>query len=169
MAYLCYTPFARVFVSQDKLHRSAAPLFLGAEQHFVWGPNLKADLARLNGVFAGMPDEERAKGLFMLASTPPRDNAGLCARLWDATSPGWREPRPALPKLTREQNTEIVGRSNRLFAAAKSDVRTAIAAEAGAIEHLVLRRHIPKVRGSWRMFSAEMEASSNAEWKRQRN
>src|SRR3546814_2838615 len=45
ISYLYYLPFADFFVSGDKLHRTAAPLFMDTRQRFVWGPDLKADLA----------------------------------------------------------------------------------------------------------------------------
>jgi hypothetical protein len=40
-----------VFVSGDKLHKTAAPYILGDEQAFVWAPDLKAELARLGAHF----------------------------------------------------------------------------------------------------------------------
>jgi hypothetical protein len=46
MAYLFYLPFCSVFVSNDKLHRLCAPLFLRPDQTFVWGEDLKADPGR---------------------------------------------------------------------------------------------------------------------------
>src|SRR3546814_10545150 len=56
ISYLYYLPFADFFVSGDKLHRTAAPLFMDTRQRFVWGPDLKADLAALNAHFAALPD-----------------------------------------------------------------------------------------------------------------
>ena len=42
MAYLYYLPFAMMFVSNDKLHKRTARLFLNAQQEFVSGDELKA-------------------------------------------------------------------------------------------------------------------------------
>lgn len=53
MGYLYYLPFARIFVSSDRLHQTSAELFLEADQSFVWGPELKDDLAALNKRFMG--------------------------------------------------------------------------------------------------------------------
>src|SRR3546814_11310472 len=92
-----------LFVSGDKLHRTAAPLFMDTRQRFVWGPDLKADLAALNAHFAALPDEEKAKGLFTLASKPPADHNGLVADLWDARMPGWRTPTPIGQASCRER------------------------------------------------------------------
>jgi len=58
-------------------------------QRFVWGPVLTADRAALNAYFAALPEQEKAKGRFTLASKPPADDQGLVATLWDARIPGW--------------------------------------------------------------------------------
>jgi len=34
---------------------------------------------------------------------------------------------------------------------------------------MIIQRFIPKQRGSWRMFCAETEANSDAEWGRERD
>lgn len=163
ISYLCYLPFARVFVSQDKLHRSAAPLFMTDRQRFVWGPDLKADLKRLNEHFSRLPDKEKAKGLFMLAGNPPTDDDGICATLWDLANPGWREPRRAMRPLTREQHDEIIRQSKGIRAAAIAGPPSDRPQGGEEIQHLSIARFIPKTRGSWRMFSAETEAASDEE------
>lgn len=163
ITYLHYLPFAQIFVSNDRLHRSSVPLFLGERQHFVWGQDLKASLGVLNEVFLAMPDEEKAKGLFKLANQPPVDDTGLCGELWDKCRPGWRKPRKPIPELTPEQHAEIVGSSNRFRAAADRgsaafDDRLPAAAD---LDNVLIERAIPKHRGSWRMFSAEIEKSED--------
>lgn len=163
VSYLCYLPFAHVFVSQDRLHRAAAPLFMTNRQRFVWGLDLKADLKRLNEHFLGLPEEEKAKGLFLLVANPPTDDQGLCATLWDAARPGWREPRPAARPLTREQHDEIIRQSKGMRAAALAGPPSARPQGGEEIQHLSIARFIPKTRGSWRMFSAEAEAASDEE------
>lgn len=72
IAYLFYLPFCMIFVSSDKLHRRCAPLFLRADQGFVWGEDLKADLRRLNEHYLSLPDAEKEKGITRFASTPPQ-------------------------------------------------------------------------------------------------
>lgn len=47
IAYLYYLPFCQIFVSNDKLHRQCAQLFLGPQQQFVWGSDLRPHLAQL--------------------------------------------------------------------------------------------------------------------------
>jgi hypothetical protein len=64
-------PECRPFVSNDKLHRRTAPLFLTQKQHFVSGDELKKDLKALDAHYSALPEAEKAQGLFRLASTPP--------------------------------------------------------------------------------------------------
>jgi hypothetical protein len=47
LAYLYYLPFCDVFTSNDRLHERIAPLFLGDNQAFVRGSELKSDLPNL--------------------------------------------------------------------------------------------------------------------------
>jgi hypothetical protein len=168
VSYLCYLPFAHVFVSQDRLHRSAAPLFMSDRQRFVWGFDLKADLKRLNDHFSQLPDKERSKGLFQLASHPPRDDHGLCASLWDVVNPEWRKPRPAAPALMGEQHDAIFNQIKGMRAAALAKPPAQLLRHADDVQHLSIDRFIPKTRGSWRMFSAQAEAASDEERRRER-
>jgi hypothetical protein len=82
IAYLFYLPFTQIFVSSDKLHRRCAPEFLEKSQEFVWGPDLKAALAKINQTFSTASDLERQHGLTKLAPTPPGDATDLVFALW---------------------------------------------------------------------------------------
>lgn len=168
IGYLYYIPFANVFVSSDKLHRTSAPLFLGQDQKFVWGPDLKKDLAILNDYFLSLTEKEKAQGLFTLVKSPPVASTGVSAMLWDEYRAGWRKPKPPAPKLKPEQHAEIIGASKSLIAAAdrnwqQSDFDFAHKED---VSHMIIQRHIPRQRGSWRMFSEaveEAEDEANAE------
>jgi hypothetical protein len=81
IAYLFYVPFCQLFVSSDRLHQRCAPLFLRDDQMFVWGPDLKADLARINKDILQLPEEEREKGLCKTVPRPPKQ--GLVRQLWE--------------------------------------------------------------------------------------
>lgn len=168
ISYLYYLPFADMFVSGDKLHRASAPLFMDDRQRFVWGPDLKADLNVLNAHFAGLPEDEKAKGLFTLASAPPLDHQGLVASLWDIRIPGWRKPKPPAPKMAPEDEANLIARSRRLIGAAERGGHPSLTADED-VEHMIIQRYISKQRGSWRMFSAEVEASNDEEWARERD
>ncbi|MEP6784601.1 MAG: hypothetical protein ABI898_02555 [Sphingomonadales bacterium] len=160
IAYLYYLPFTDLFVSSDRLHRTTAALFIGEKQRFVWGPDLKQDLLAINQHLLALPEEERRKGLFLLADCPPVDSDGLCATLWDEFRHDWRKPKRRLPELTPEQHREIIRSGDRLRAAAdkpsKLPPEFPMPSNDG-IDNLILERHIPQVRGSWRMFSKEIE------------
>jgi len=83
VAYLYYLPFCMIFTSRDDLHVRAAPLFLRANQSFVHGDDLKADLKRLNQYYEALPEETKAKGIYSFAAYPPNDDSYLVTRLWN--------------------------------------------------------------------------------------
>ena len=59
LAYLYYLPFCQVFISTDKIHRHTVPLFMNPiRQAFVWGPDLRAELAILAAEYMAAPDIE---------------------------------------------------------------------------------------------------------------
>lgn len=171
ISYLYYLPFATIFASGDRLHQASAPRFFDERQHFAWGPDLKRDLAELNVHFLALPDEEKAKGLFSIGDRPPTDHLGLCATLWDRCRPNWRTPKTPMPKLTSGQHDDIIGRSNRLIGMAEKGVlasRDRMPSQ-DQLSDLIIQRDIPRQRGSWRMFSAEIEAADDAENARRRS
>lgn len=57
LQYLFYAPFCMVFTSADKLHRDLWPATAGINS-FVWGPDLKADIANRIVVERNMPEAE---------------------------------------------------------------------------------------------------------------
>jgi hypothetical protein len=91
IAYLFYLPFSQVFVSSDKLHRKCVPLFLRDDQQFVWGIDLKADLARMNAHYLTLPESERERGVMAFAHLPPKTGDFLTAQIYDRFGKNWRE------------------------------------------------------------------------------
>ncbi len=81
IGYLSYLPFSFLFVSSDKLHRQSAPPFLRSDQNFIWGPELKADLAQIVERYKGLPEDEQEKGVMKFAPVPPEGS--LVAKLVD--------------------------------------------------------------------------------------
>lgn len=55
MAYVYYLPFCMVFTSRDRPHRQLAPLFADLGQAFLWGTDLKDDLAEFPAYCDEMP------------------------------------------------------------------------------------------------------------------
>lgn len=58
LQYLFYAPFANVFVSSDKFHRDLWVAASGRNT-FVWGPDLKADLANRIAIWKHKTDEQK--------------------------------------------------------------------------------------------------------------
>jgi hypothetical protein len=106
VAYLCYLPFCHVFVSSDSLHRRCAPLFLRADQQFIWGPDLKADLSKINTHFLAFPEAERDRGLYQFGTEPPEES--LTRSLVEKLFPGAikHNTENLAPALARDQDAE---------------------------------------------------------------
>ena len=163
IAYLYYLPFVRIFVSGDKLHRTSAPLFMTDQQSFVWSADLKSDLAVLNEEFLALPENQKAKGLFTLVTSPPKADQGLCARLWDKHAPGWRNPKVA-SNLSPEKTREIIEGSKAMQRAAVGGEPLNASHGIGSdqVDRLLIKRHLPRQRGSWRMMAKEVEDAEDA-------
>jgi len=102
IAYLYYLPFCTLFVSSDKLHRQCAPLFMRADQEFVWGGDLKAELGKLNLYFSSLPGEVRRQGIYKFASRLPEESQGLIRELFERHTPNLlKAPEPVDPKKDR--------------------------------------------------------------------
>ena len=89
--YLYYLPFCEVFVSGDKFHRQAVPLFLRPDQRFYWGPDIKADAAKLRIYYEALPEETRRRGSMSYARLPPTDSDFLVSTIFDELRPDWRD------------------------------------------------------------------------------
>lgn len=108
VAYLFYVPFCMVFVSSDSLHRKTAPLFMREDQEFVWGPDLKADLKKLNDYYSALPDETKKRGVMSFAGSPPKEGDFLAAALWDRHLPRWRDRPDEAPSMSPEARAKLV-------------------------------------------------------------
>ena len=91
IAYLFYLPFCMMFVSSDRLHRRCAPLFLRANQQFVWGPDLKANLGQINEHYLELPESTREEGVYSFAEEPPPIGNQAVRNLWTQLLPMWRD------------------------------------------------------------------------------
>lgn len=81
ISYLNYLPFSMIFISNDKLHRNTGHLFMRPDQEFVWGPDLKADLGRINDHFFALPDSVKERGIMDFAHVPPKLEGSLVREL----------------------------------------------------------------------------------------
>jgi hypothetical protein len=144
IAYLFYLPFSMVFISQDRLHRRCAPLFMRQNQQFVWGIDLKAALQSINDHFLQLPEAERDRGILSFASAPPPGN--IVADLWDThLVPGYRSEPDV--KLTREAEVALLKRLTAFTEQSTLEVNDAAAPKGD--DMISIKRMWHKRRGSW--------------------
>lgn len=156
IAYLHYLPFCNVFISGDKLHRSTASFFLGKNQRFVWGPDLKADLKKLNEHYLELPQEVKDRGVISFASKPPVEGDFLTAELWDMLSSSWREKRENLAPLPSEANDNLV-QHIKGFTEAPTLPPNQMPSTEEELDSLSIQRSIRRKRGSWYQIPKDLE------------
>lgn len=154
IAYLFYLPFCHVFISGDKLHRKCAPVFLSKHQDFVWGPDLKADLARINRHFLTVPELERQKGLHRLASYPPGEPGNLLVSLWDKHLPGARSKHDKEVSFGSESERKLVAHANSFIDAPTAPEVASLSPD--DLESMTIQRLVPAQRGSWWLIPKEV-------------
>ncbi|GGE76458.1 hypothetical protein GCM10011533_31080 [Streptosporangium jomthongense] len=148
IAYLHYLPFCNVFISGDKLHRSTVDLFLKDDQRFVWGPDLKMDLGRLNAHYMEFPQEVKDKGVLSFASRPPTEVDYLTSELWDLLGPSWRNSEGDTAPITQETNDKILEHVKQ-FTDAPTLPPDGIVDPLDEVDSVSLQRSVRRKRGSW--------------------
>lgn len=157
MAYLFYLPFCSVFISTDRLHRECAPLFLRKNQEFIWGQEMKADLAALNDHFTALPAEVKAQGIYKFANRLPDESKGVIRGLYQRHTPNLLNPTAALDvgKLSTASHAKIIKEakdwesSTGTFDGPWEDT--------GQLESLIIKRSVSRQRGSWMQIGPEVE------------
>lgn len=149
-AYLFYLPFCMVFVSSDNLHRRCAPFFLRDDQEFVWGPDLKIDLEKIDEFFDALPDIEKEKGLYKIATYPPDSKDSLTAHLWDRFLPKWRDHKIDEHPIPGDKAEEkrIIDEIKKTAEGAPIDPKTADFNTESA-DAIILKKSIRKKKGKW--------------------
>lgn len=147
MAYLYYLPFCEVFISSDKLHRRCVPLFLTGNQQFIWGHELRPELARLVDRYLQDPDLPE-RGLIGVADKHIMQDDAYFGPLYQKVHPGHRPPAPG-PKLSPEAEKALV---ERLKAAAESPPPEAGADLSGDDQTTTFIRKVPVRRGRFQMM-----------------
>jgi len=160
LAYLYYLPFCFVFTSNDRFHERMAPLFLGDEQAFVRGSELKSDLARLNEYYWTLPSDIKEQGVMKFAHYPPVEGEFLVARLWDKfMAPEWRQRAKEPPKeISPERERELVEMLNRM----KKEGRLTEPFDSDEADELQIQRKVPIKKGSWRLLPPEVERDTES-------
>jgi len=156
IAYLFYLPFCHVFISADKLHRRCAPLFLRAKQDFIWGPDLKADLRRLNDHYAQLPAEIKDRGISHFATEPMGEETDLIIRLWDRHLPGWRATRRPSKPISAYSQHELLGRMNGMRSAPTTEPPS-FADPNFDLSELSIERHVLRKKGAWYQVPKDLQ------------
>jgi hypothetical protein len=155
VAYLCYLPFCMLFTSNDKLHANIVPHFLRADQSFIPGTELKADLAALDAYYDALPVDTKARGVISFAARPPMDDSFLVTRLWDKhMSPRWREDEVGPPDPEGELEKKIAEEIRR-FREESVPVPDDRSVSSDEAHHLIIERKVHGRKGKWTRFPPE--------------
>ena len=161
IAYLFYLPFCMVFVSSDKLHRKCAPLFLRADQEFIWGEDLKRDLRQINDHFETLPVEEKEKGIIKFARNPPDNDEFLITQLWDRHLPNWRSRMDSSSCEQRIEDKELIAQLHKMKNS--PSVQFESAPPPCDEDFAILERRVSKRKGSWWQLPADLEVPDEDE------
>lgn len=95
LEYCYYLPFAMVFASGDKFHRTLAPKFLGSDQFFVPRKELKDDLKALAESWRQLDRQGQAQWIAEFGNRPPVREDSVIHQIWrKLMSPGgWETQR----------------------------------------------------------------------------
>jgi hypothetical protein len=147
IAYLFYLPFCHVFISGDKLHRLCVPEFLRKEQEFVWAPELKGDLARINKELMATSEVEREVGLHKLAPFPPGDQSSMTVNFLKKYAPGLSNAESGELSISPEAGRKL-SEYVKSFASAPTDLDVALI-PSNQLDGITIERRLPAKKGSW--------------------
>jgi hypothetical protein len=157
IAYLYYLPFCMVFASKDNLHKRTVPLFIGSDQLFVDGMQLKDDLSKLDAYYSQLPEEVREKGIMSFAHEPPMEGEYLTAKLWDRFLPKWREIAKSRGPRSAEKDAKLLAHMKRIKEAVPT--RTELYSEDA--DFMMLSSMVPIRMGKWRLLPPEVEKNQD--------
>jgi hypothetical protein len=150
IAYLYYLPFCMMFTSGDDLHRKCAPLFLRPGQEFVWGLDLKQDLARINSHFMALPDAEKERGIMAFAHAPPKVEGSVVRQLRAKfMGPGYDDEAPVKPPPEDDAKSEKLVRELREWTNAPTAPAGFPSGEEYDPQMMAIQRMVRKKKGSW--------------------
>lgn len=156
IAYLHYLPFCHVFVSGDKLHRSTAKYYLENNQRFVWGPDLKTDLSKLNARYLQLPEKEKERGVLSFASKPPFDGNYLTSELWDLLGPNWRKKSESVTPPSGDANDKLL-EYLKGFTEAPPLPPEKMFDPSYDLDSFSIKRSVRRKRGSWYQVPKDLE------------
>jgi len=150
IAYLFYLPFCMMFVSNDRMHRRCAPLFLREDQEFVWGQDLKRCLSQINEHYLQLPETAKEKGVISFSSDLPQIEDSLMEHLWNRL----------LPKSQKMKEGDIPDRSTakptweeiKEMEDAPPLSPKEIHCDPENIDGILIKRRTRRMKGSWRQI-----------------
>jgi hypothetical protein len=149
ISYLYYLPFCNIFISGDKLHRKTANFFMTKKQKFIWAPDLKTDLNKLNLYYECFSQEEKDLGLYSFAIYPPQKNEYLTTSLWDDFLPNWRKTMSKKKKLDSTiSDSKLLQQMKQHADAPRIKGRDSDYTEEN-VKHVTIERSISKKKGNW--------------------
>lgn len=155
IAYLFYLPFCNLFVSTDRLHRLCAPLFLRPDQTFVWGNDLKPELASLNDYYTALSEEVKRQGIYKFARHLPEESQGVIRELYQRYTPNLLKP-----DAENHLNNMQPGSHQKILHDVKA-WESAPEIPPGSLdqelETLIIKRTISRQKGSWLQIGPEVE------------
>lgn len=147
IAYLFYLPFCMMFVSWDRLHRQCAPLFLRADQEFVWAPDLKSGLRQINEHYAKLPDNIKEEGIMSFALDPPDVGNNIVRQLWSRLLPLWQEPAELTEADQSPNKPDMMAVIQEMVEAESADLDDSDFRP--DIDQAVFKNSIRKKKGDW--------------------
>jgi hypothetical protein len=159
IGYLFYMPFSMIFVSSDKLHKKCAPLFLRPDQQFIWGPELKDGLKRINEHYMNLSEEEKEKGIMAFSSYPPKEGDFLVSNIWDWHFPGWRNKEDIDLSKKNVKNEDLVAHLKK-FTDAPTLKPDEVDFDLSNTDSMSLSRMVRKKKGSWFQVPKDLEVDN---------
>lgn len=156
VAYLFYLPFCMTFVSGDKLHQRCASLFMRADQDFLWGPDLKADLKHANAHFQTVPEDVKSMGISAFAHHPPGGDDSLMVQLWDRHLPRWRKTAAKKRIFEPVKNEKLAAEIKRMSQSKPLNLEE-IDFDPKDADSVVIQRFASKRRGNWWQLPADLK------------
>ncbi|MDD2701825.1 MAG: hypothetical protein PHH36_11400 [Sideroxydans sp.] len=154
IAYLFYLPFCMAFASGDKLHQRCSGVFLRKDQSFIWGPDLKTELQRLNAEYSKLPETERELGVMKFAATPIGTPDDLIIKLFSKHLPSWRRSHGARVTPPAKSEKVLVEKLKQFTDAPTSEEPIPDDLE---MDQLAIKRMVPKRKGNWWVLPKDLK------------
>jgi hypothetical protein len=108
--YFLYLPFCHAFCSQDRFHEECFKYFQRPEQMFIWGPDLKRDLAEITSFFNNLSHDEHINYSRLRGFYPPPIPNSISVNIWSEVFGPWDEAKFGnhAVDMSEEENKEMI-------------------------------------------------------------